>query len=126
MRVSETPYFCGAIMKFTIQDKELESFIEDRKNGGNRFKKYAKDKLFYEKLLNVFRVFRAIDSVEDLRPPFTLFAYLHYERLRYQGEPMSSVRVMNGRVERVLFREVNDGIEIVVIKLDDTHYGNKK
>lgn len=113
-------------MKFTIQDKDLEDFLSDKKNAGNRFKKYARDALFYEKLLNVFRVFRAIDSVDDLRPPFTLFAYLKYERLKYQGEPMGSVRVMNGRVERVLFRELDDGIEIVVIKLDDTHYGNKK
>lgn len=33
---------------------------------------------------------------------------------------------MNGRVERLIFNELNDGIEIVVLELNVTHYGNKK
>ena len=52
------------------------------------------------------------------------FSYLHYEKLR--GVDVSSVRVMNNRIERVLFRETADGIVITIIDLDDTHYGNKK
>ena len=38
----------------------------------------------------------------------------------------SSVRVVNGMVERILFREFDGGIRITVLSLDDTHYGNKK
>ena len=38
---------------------------------------------------------------------------------------MSSVRVMNGRVERLLFHEYNDGIEISLIEIDETHYGQR-
>lgn len=113
-------------MKCTILDKELEAFLQDKSKSGNHFKKYARDAVFYSKLVDVFRIFYAIESVDDLKPPYTLFSYLKYERLKYQSESVSSVRVMNGRVERILFREVNDGIEIVVLKLDDTHYGNKK
>lgn len=33
---------------------------------------------------------------------------------------------MNGRVERLLFNEINDGIEITIIELNSNHYGNKK
>jgi hypothetical protein len=39
---------------------------------------------------------------------------------------MSSIRVVNGMVERILFREFDGGIIITVLSLDDTHYGNKK
>ena len=38
----------------------------------------------------------------------------------------SSIRVVNGMVERILFREFDGGIRITVLGLDDTHYGNKK
>ena len=38
----------------------------------------------------------------------------------------SSIRVVNGMVERILFREFDGGIRITVLSLDDTHYGNKK
>ena len=29
-------------------------------------------------------------------------------------------------VERLLFRETDDGIEVELIEIDSTHYGNKK
>ena len=38
---------------------------------------------------------------------------------------MSSIRVVNGMVERILFREFDGGIRIKVLSLDDTHYGKK-
>ena len=39
---------------------------------------------------------------------------------------LSSIRVVNGMVERIIFREFDGGISITVLSLDDTHYGNKK
>ena len=39
---------------------------------------------------------------------------------------LSSVRIMNNRVERLLFRELENGICITIIELNTTHYGNKK
>ena len=32
----------------------------------------------------------------------------------------------NGRVERILFKEIDGGIEILIIELNDDPYGNKK
>lgn len=29
-------------------------------------------------------------------------------------------------IERILFKEVDGGIEILIIELNDDHYGNKK
>ena len=33
---------------------------------------------------------------------------------------------MNGRVERLIFTESEEGIEIEILELNTTHYGNKK
>lgn len=41
-------------------------------------------------------------------------------------EPLSSVRIVNGMVERLLFTEIEDGIEVELIEIDSTHYGNKR
>ena len=51
--------------------------------------------------------------------------FLHYEQLSGTNG-MSSIRVVNGMVERILFREFDGGIRTTVLSLDDTHYGNKK
>lgn len=64
----------------------------------------------------------SVESTADLR----LFSFLHYEKLKYQVEPRSSVRIVNGMVERLLFTETDDGIEVELIEIDSTHYGNKK
>lgn len=32
----------------------------------------------------------------------------------------------NDRVERILFKEIDGGIEILIFELNDDHYGNKK
>lgn len=53
------------------------------------------------------------------------FSFLHYEKLRYQKEPLSSVRLVNGMVERLLFSETEDGIEVELLEIDSTLYGNK-
>lgn len=49
-----------------------------------------------------------------------------YKKYSKDSMNLSSVRVLNGRVERLLFRELEDGIEITIIELNNDHYGNKK
>ena len=73
--------------------------------------------------------FRAVGIIYDVECTDELknFSFLHYEKLRYQQkEPLSSVRLVNGLVERLLFKETKDGIEVELIEVDSTHYGNKK
>jgi hypothetical protein len=62
----------------------------------------------------------SVEKTSDLVP----YSYLHYEKLKHIN--LSSVRIMNNRVERLLFIENEDGIEITLIELNETHYGNKK
>ena len=64
-----------------------------------------------------------VESTDDLR----VFSFLHYEKLKYQDrEPKSSIRLANGMVERLIFTETQNGIEVELIEIDSTHYGNKK
>lgn len=109
-------------MKCNFQDVELEAFVSDKKNAGNKFKRYARDKRFYEGLVRVFQIISSVDDTKGLKE----FSILHYEQLRHQDETTGSVRVLPNRVERIIFRELNDGIEIIVLELNTTHYGNKK
>ncbi len=109
-------------MNYSFQDEDLEAFISDCKAAGNKYKKYARNKLFYTNLVKVFQIFYSVENTRELNK----YSFLHYEKLKHTKEPISSVRVANNSVERILFKELNDGIEIIVLELDSTHYGNKK
>ena len=72
-------------------------------------------------LATAYNYLRLSERTNDLRS----ISFLHYEQLTGTNG-MSSIRVVNGMVERILFREFDGGIRITVLSLDDTHYGNKK
>jgi plasmid maintenance system killer protein len=74
-----------------------------------------------EALATAYNYLRFSERASDLRS----ISFLHYEQLA-GTKGMSSIRVINGMVERILFREFDGGIRITVLSLDDTHYGNKK
>jgi plasmid maintenance system killer protein len=74
-----------------------------------------------EALATAYNYLRFSERSSDLRS----ISFLHYEQLAGTNG-MSSIRVINGMVERILFREFDGGIRITVLSLDDTHYGNKK
>lgn len=71
----------------------------------------------------LLRVFSILENAENTSK-LSQLSYLHYEQLK--GQNKSSVRIVNGMVERLIFTEINGGIEIEIIKLDTEHYGNKK
>lgn len=105
-------------MQVIFEDEDLEELIRTGKN--NKYKKFVKDKRFMDALARVYKVMLGAECAAKLAQ----LSFLHYEKLK--GCDVSSVRVQNGRVERILFRETENGIVITIIELDDTHYGNKK
>ena len=107
------------MIRITFQDEDLQELITTGTNSG-KYKKLARDKKFIERLANVYRIMSSVERTSDLEP----YSYLHYEKLKYVN--MSSVRIMNNRVERLLFIENETGIEIILIEINETHYGNKK
>lgn len=98
--------------------KILEELVFTGMN--RKYKKYSRDRKFMENLIDVYNYIRAAADIKAL----SAYSFLHYERLRHND--LSSVRIMNNRVERLLFRELENGICITIIELNTTHYGNKK
>ena len=106
-------------MQIVFEDTDLEELITTGRN--NKYKKYIRNAKFMKALAIAYNYLRLSERASDLRS----ISFLHYEQLAGTNG-MSSIRVVNGMVERILFREFDGGIRIIVLSLDNTHYGNKK
>ena len=107
-------------MKVDFEDTELKSLILNGKS--RKYKKYMKDKTFITAIVRVYNIFCVVPDINTLKT----FSFLHYESLKYQYRGLYSVRIKNNRVERLIFREEENGIKIIIISMEDNHYGNKK
>ena len=106
-------------MQIIFEDTDLEELITTGRN--SIYKKYTRNAKFMKALLVAYNYLRMSLHANDLRS----ISFLHYEQLSGTNG-LSSIRVVNGMVERIIFREYDGGIKIIVLTLDDTHYGNKK
>ena len=120
-------YFCKKIKCFIqymltveIIDDDLRELIIEGNNRKGKYKELARDKKFVKKLTDIYNIMRTVEHVSKLKE----YSFLHYERLKHISK--SSVRIFNNRVERLLFIETEDGIQISLIEIDKNHYGNKK
>lgn len=115
-------YLCIQIklqMKVTFDDEALEELYVSGKTKDKKYKSLSRGKKLVEGFRRAVSAMYDVDKVSDLIP----LSFLHYEKLKYRAE--SSVRLVNGRIERLLFIEKEDGIEVILIEIDRTHYGNK-
>ena len=87
-----------------------------------RYKDISRNRTLMEGFMNVVRLMKDVDSVVELRQ----ISRLHYEQLKYQYSGLSSVRLSNRFVHRLLFEEIDGGVIVRLIEIDDTHYGNKR
>ena len=108
------------MLKVEILEEDLRELILTGKNSKGRYKKLARDRKFVAKLTDIYNLMCSVDHVSML----SNYSFLHYEQLKHIS--MSSVRILNGRVERLLFTETEDGIQISLIEINEDHYGNKK
>ena len=106
-------------MEIVFEDTDLEELITTGRN--SKYKKYTRNAKFMTALATAYNYLRMVDAASDLRA----ISFLHYEQLAGTNG-LSSIRVVNGMVERIIFREFDGGISITVLSLDDTHYGKKK
>lgn len=107
------------MLQITIIDKDLEELITTGRNSG-KYEKLTRDKKFIQRLAAVYSTMESVETTDGLKQ----YSFLHYEKLKHVN--LSSVRIMNNRVERLLFIENENKIEITIIELNETHYGNKK
>lgn len=105
-------------MKIQMEDKDLKDLILT--GTSSKYWQLARDKQFMEALGRVYRLLEVVQSVKELK----LYSFLHYEQLK--GVRKSSIRIMNGHIERLVFVEINNGLEIQSLELDRNHYGKKK
>lgn len=101
-------------------DDELRELIESGQS--KRYKLIARNKVLYNGLMRAYQLMESAASVEHLKA----FSFLHYEQLKYNYSGLSSVRLDNRYVHRLIFEETPDGITLKLIEIDDEHYGNKK
>lgn len=107
-------------MNVIFKDKALSDLYEYGKTSDRKYKNLCKKKDLIEGYQKaVFRMY-SVDSTDELKN----FSPLHYEKLKHKG--LSSVRLVNGKVERLLFKETDDGVEVELIEINETHYGKKK
>ena len=106
-------------MRVEIIDDDLRKLIFYGVNAG-KYKRIARDKKFVRKLADIYNLMCSVEHVSNLRD----YSFLHYEQLRHVS--LSSVRIFNNRVERLLFQETESGLVITLIELNEDHYGNKK
>lgn len=103
-----------------LMTRELYELYTEGKS--RKYKDVAMNKELYAGFVRAVRSMESAENVAALKQ----LSYLHYERLKYQLNDMSSVRLSNRFVHRLIFREMEDGIQIDLIEIDNTHYGNKK
>lgn len=106
-------------MKITFKDDALSELYETGKAKDSRYKRLCKDKKLINGYIRAVSIMLRTDTTKELHE----YSFLHYEKLAH--DPRSSVRIVNGRIERLLFAEKGGGIEVELIEIDSTHYGNK-
>ena len=110
-------------MNVIFRDNALSELYETKTTKDSKYKKLCKNKKLVDGYIRAVSTMMSVESTKDLMP----LSFLHYEKLKYQqDEPRSSVRLVNGMIERLIFKETDDGIEVELIEIDCTHYGNKK
>ena len=96
-------------MIITFRDDALSELYETGKTTDRKYKYICKNKKLLDGYIRAVNIMYNIESTDKLKP----FSFLHYEKLKYQHEgPKSSVRLANRMIERLLFTETDDGIEI--------------
>lgn len=107
-------------MEIIFKDKDLEELIAAGKN--KHYKKIVKDNVLMNGLIRAYTTLLFAKDIMEVQN----ISFLHYERLKHDYTGISSIRIVQNRVERLLFTENENKIEITLSKLDTTHYGNKK
>lgn len=86
-----------------------------------RYKDVSRNGVLLAGFVRAVKIMEQVPSSDCLKD----FSFLHYEKLRYQLSGKSSVRLSNQYVHRLIFTETEDKLQVELIEIDDTHYGNK-
>ena len=101
-------------------NNDLRNLYETGKS--NSYKEIERNPELRNGFIRAIRIMTNAASIDEVKA----YSFLHYEQLKYEWSGYSSVRLSNRYVHRLIFKEIEDSLEIQIIDIDDTHYGNKK
>lgn len=105
-------------MKVEMTD-DLKDLYETGQS--KRYKDVSRNRTLLAVFVRAIKIMEQAPSSDSLKE----FSFLHYEKLCYQLSGKSSVRLSNQYAHRLIFTETEDGLQVELIEIDDTHYGNK-
>lgn len=105
-------------MKVVMNQEMLELYQNGK---SKKYKDVERNNVLLKGFIAAVKLMTLVNTADELKE----FSYLHYEKLKYQWSGYSSVRLSNRYVHRLLFTETDEGVEVELIDIDDTHYGNK-
>lgn len=106
-------------MEVHFKDEALRELYLTGKTKDRKYVKVCRNKKLADGFRKAVDIMRDVDVAAELK----YYSFLHYEQLRYNGT--SSVRIVNGMVERLIFTETSNGLEVELIEIDSTHYGSR-
>ena len=102
-----------------LMNQDLLGLYQSGKS--KRYQDVERNRELLEGFIRAVNTMVMANNVKELRE----FCYLHYEQLKYQWSGYSSVRLSNRYVHGLIFKETADGLEVELMEIDNTHYGNK-
>jgi plasmid maintenance system killer protein len=110
-------------MNVIFKDTDLKELYETNETTNRKYKKICRDIRLLSGYIRAVSIMYDVKSTDELKQ----FSFLHYEKLKHQKQGIrSSIRLANKAIERLIFNETANGIEVELLEIDDTHYGNKK
>lgn len=106
-------------MHITFEDPALLELYET--GYARKYKKFSRNPQKVQAYRRVVDFLSTASSAQELG----IISSLHYEKLKHNYSGFSSVRIMNGAIERLIFREEKDTITISLIEINENHYGNQ-
>lgn len=107
-------------MVIEYDNEEIKLLIETGKSTDKQYKKLRSNNTFIKDLCKVILQLRSAPNTEFLKK----IKSLNYEHLKYNLTGCSSVRIGYNAKYRLIFAELDDGIKIKLIEINE-HYGDK-
>ena len=99
---------------------DLKELYETGKN--RQYRMMERTPELREGFVRAVRIMTSAKSVGEIKA----YSFLHYEQLKHNWSGYSSIRLSNRFVHRLIFKEIEDKLQLHLIEIDDTHYEKKK
>ena len=107
-------------MIIEFADDDIRLLIETGKSDNKLYKKLSRIPTFMRDLQMAYKLISIVGTTSELMK----YKKLHYEKLKYDYQGKSSVRIGFTSKYRLIFEEYDNGIRVCLIEINE-HYGDK-